>query len=275
MSDVRFHDELRRASRPVQEAAGRSPSDVASSTKEDTPGHKSVHLLFVEDDDDYRETVSAGLVELGFSVQGFSGGLPLLDSLSQCVDADAIVLDWGMPDIMGIDLLRKLRRQVITLPVIFLTGRSSPENEALAFDRGAHDFVAKARGVSILAVRIRSILNLAKPGIDGGSSATLQSGHLMLKCGVSRAYWRGIDLQLTSMEFRIVHMLASNVGNYVTYRAIYDSMHYSGFVAGSGIDGYRTNVRSSIKRIRNNFRLVDPGFEGIYNFPAHGYCWRQ
>jgi two-component system response regulator ChvI len=50
-------------------------------------------------------------------------------------------------------------------------------------------------------------------------------------------------------------------------------MHYEGFIAGSGDDGYRTNVRSTIKRIRNKFREIDPVFEEIKNSVALGYCW--
>jgi|SRR5580704_2863072 hypothetical protein len=55
---------------------------------------------------------------------------------------------------------------------------------------------------------------------------------------------------LTKREYKIVHLLVSNVGRWVTYRAIYDCMHYDGFIAGGGDDGYRGNVRSAIKRIR-------------------------
>jgi two-component system response regulator ChvI len=78
---------------------------------------------------------------------------------------------------------------------------------------------------------------------------------------------------LTVTEFNIVHLLASRAGEYVTYRAIYDCVHSVGFVAGSGEDGYRTNVRSSIKRIRNKFSAIDDQFGEIGNFPAFGYCW--
>ena len=67
----------------------------------------------------------------------------------------------------------------------------------------------------------------------------------MLKPRVSRAYWDEADINLTLTEFNIVRLLASNVGNHVTYRAVYDCMHHVGFIAGSGENGYRTNVRSS------------------------------
>ena len=79
-------------------------------------------------------------------------------------------------------------------------------------------------------------------------------GKLLLRPDISRAYWKDVDVGLTLGEYNIVHLLASNAGRYVTYRAIYDRLHYEGFIAGSGADGYRANVRSAIKRIRNKFR---------------------
>ena len=63
------------------------------------------------------------------------------------------------------------------------------------------------------------------------------------------------------------------MGRFVTYRAIYDRMHYEGFIAGSGGDGYRANVRSAIKRIRNKFRERDATFAEIENYNSFGYRW--
>jgi len=90
---------------------------------------------------------------------------------------------------------------------------------------------------------------------------------------MSRAYWNDSDMSLTKGKYKIVHLLVSNVGRYVTYRAIYDRLHYEGFIAGSGDDGYRGNVRSAIKRIRNKFRDLDPDFAEIENYTACGYRW--
>ena len=92
---------------------------------------------------------------------------------------------------------------------------------------------------------------------------------------ISRAYWKDADLDLTLGEYNIVCLLASNAGRYVTYRAIYDRLHYEGFVAGQGADGYRANVRSAIKRIRNKFRSFDPTFDEIENYNGFGYCWKK
>jgi two-component system, OmpR family, response regulator ChvI len=232
-----------------------------------------IRLIFVDDDDDYREAASAELVDLGFVVETFADGASMLASVADGTTADVIVLDWSLPAMSGIDLLPRLRREGILLPVVFLTGRSSPSHENLAFDRGALDFVDKSRGVPILAKRIRVIVESSKRPAELEVDETQHCGRLMLKPRVSRAFWDTVDVNLTLTEFNIVRLLASNVGNHVTYRAVYDCMHHVGFIAGSGEHGYRTNVRSSIKRIRNKFRLIDPEFAEIENYPSFGYRW--
>ena len=170
-----------------------------------------------------------------------------------------------------------MRRNGIAVPVVFLTGRTQPAYEKLAFDRGALDFVDKARGVAILANRLRlianSVKNTAKRPSEPEQDDSFHCGRLLLKPRVSRAFWDDVDVGLTLTEFKIVHLLASNVGSYVTYRAVYDCMHYVGFIAGSGENGYRTNVRSCIKRIRNKFRSIDPSFSEIDNYQSFGYRW--
>ena len=80
---------------------------------------------------------------------------------------------------------------------------------------------------------------------------------------------------LSVSEFNIVRMLVCKAGNHVTYRAIYDCIHYAGFVAGSGEHGYRRNVRSNIKRIRIKFHACDPDFDEIANYVAVGYRWKK
>ena len=76
-------------------------------------------------------------------------------------------------------------------------------------------------------------------------------------------------------EFKIVNLLAGNVGRHVTYREIYDALHHQGFAAGDSVNGYKTNVRSAIKRIRRKFEALDPTFERIQNYTAFGYIWAR
>ncbi|MGB8182014.1 MAG: response regulator transcription factor [Stellaceae bacterium] len=233
-----------------------------------------VRLVLVEDDPDYREAAAAELGELGFEVRAFAAGDEMLEYFARNNDADVIVLDWKLPGGLGIDLLPKLHDRGIRLPVVFLTGMPATAYESAALDRGALDFVDKARGVPILAKRIRLILDSHRRARETPARAALSCGKLLLRPDVRRAFWDNQDVNLTVTEFNIVHLIVSHAGEHVTYRAIYDCVHHAGFVAGNGDEGYRTNVRSSIKRIRNKFRTLDATFSEIENFPAYGYRWR-
>jgi two-component system response regulator ChvI len=229
-----------------------------------------LRVIVVDDDAHFCQMLTAELEEHGFSVKVFADGQVLLRNPNIAVDTDIIVLDWNLPHIQGIDLLPRMHKLGINVPVVFLTGRPLAINEAMAFDRGAVDFVDKSRGVAILVHRLR-VAAQAK-GSDVGESS-YRCGRLVLQHHVSRAFWDDVDVGLTVGEFRIVHLLARNVGQYVGYRAIYDEVRYRGFISGNGETGYRSNVRSAVKRIRRKFEKCDPRFDEIQNFMAFGYVW--
>jgi two-component system, OmpR family, response regulator ChvI len=246
--------------------------DVASLSSY-TSEREGIRILFVEDDEDYREALGADLSERGFVVHSFADATSLLDSFDSAVEADVIILDWKLPKTSGINLLGQLRRQGVNLPVVFLTGLASTVHETLAFDRGAIDFIDKTRGVDVLVSRLKRIVGSYKPIADRQADKFIACGKLVLKPEISRAYWNGVDVGLTIGEYKIVHLLATSAGRCITYRAIYDRLTYEGFIAGVGNTGYWSNVRSAIKRIRNKFRACDPAFVEIENYTAFGYCW--
>lgn len=253
---------------------GRGPIfEPVNPTNQERKTDDPIRVLFVEDDEDFREIVCGELSWHGFAVRSFADGASLLGSLDAAAEADVIILDWRLPNISGIDLLPQLRQRGVNLPVVFLTSHADPAYEKLAFERGALDFIDKTRGVEILARRLRLAAKSAKPAVTP-EKRPIVCGKLVLSPSVSRAYWNEFDVGLTVNEYDIVHFLTSNVGNYETYRAIYDVQYYEGFVAGQGEQGYRTNVRSSIKRIRRKFCKVDSTFSEIQNSPSRGYRWR-
>ena len=204
------------------------------------------------------------------ALQRLQDGSPL----AAAAEADVIVLDWRLPTISGIDLLPQLRQRGVNLPVVFLTSHPQMANEKLALERGALDFIDKTRGVEILASRLRLAAKSGKPAATPEAEKPIVCGKLVLSPSSSGACWNGVDVGLTISEYHIVHFLASNVGNYQTYRAIYEVQYYEGFVAGQGGQGYRTNVRASIKRIRRKFCEVDSTFSEIQNSQSRGYRWR-
>jgi len=236
-------------------------------------GRDLIRVLHVEDDPNYREVVADQLSDHGFVVRSFADAMSLADGLAVSSEADIILLDWDLPDVSGIELLVELRQCGVNLPVVFLTGYGFTPQENLAFETGAVDFIDKARGVEILARRLRRLLKAPKSAAAPPSASLVVCGKLVLNPNVSRAYWNDVDVGLTLVEYNIAHLLASNAGRWMTYRAIYDRVHYEGFIGGSGEDGYRINVRGAIKRIRKKFLESDEAFAEIENFVGLGYRW--
>ena len=272
----------------------RRKSDSTSSSRPVAPAANSEvsRVVLVESDQYYRETLTGELLRQDFVVDAFADGASLLGSLATAAAADLAVLDWDLPRMSGIKVMAELRRQDINLPVVLLTGRViagdkkeqcllAPREaldayECTAFDQGAVDFIPKSRDREVLVRRLRRAVELAKPkAILPAREEDLACGKLLLRLQTSRASWSGVDVGITLGEYNIVHLLASNAGRYVTYRAIYDRLHYEGFVAGDGADGYRANVRTAIKRIRNKFRSFDASFDEIENYTGFGYCWKK
>jgi len=249
----------------------RKVNDIAQVRELASVGNAKLRVIVVDDDALFCQMLTAELEEHGFSVRVFADGQMLLRKPEIAIDTDIIVINWSLPHIQGIDLLPRMQKLGINVPVVFMTGRPLPINEAMAFDRGAVDFVDKSRGVAILAHRLRVAAQAKGPDLMGESS--YRCGRLVLQHHVSRAFWDDVDVDLTVGEFRIVHLLARNVGQYVGYRAIYDEVRHRGFISGNGENGYRTNVRSAVKRIRRKFEKHDPHFDEIHNFMAFGYVW--
>src|ERR1700730_8995930 len=224
--------------------------------------------------------IEEGVIDRGFptdelSKQGFAvqtvASLPGAPDAAR--DADVIVLHCDRAKHSSIELLGKLHRLGFTVPVVLLTGQALPAHECLALDKGAVDVIRTSRGSEVLVRRLKGVVK-ASNRPERSDRSTI-CGNLLLRPDVSRAYWKDTDLNLTLGEYNIVHLLASNVGRFMTYRAIYDRLRREGFIAGYGPEGYRANVRSAIKRIRNGFRALDPTFDKIENYASFGYCWKK
>jgi two-component system response regulator ChvI len=240
-------------------------------------------IVLIDDDELFRESLEQNLRDSGFTVRAFDRGEPALSFFETGGGADVVLLDWKMPEMNGIEVLRRLRQINQDVPVIFLTVLSDQIYEEAALLSGAVDFVEKSRSFTILLKRMGLILGGVKAGMGAGApanqsgdgGAVMSVGSLELNLESNRAFWRAGQVELTLTEFEIVRFLASRVGQDIRYREIYDLVHGKGFVAGEGPEGYRANVRTFIKRIRQKFRSIDSKFEQIENYPGFGYRWRE
>ncbi|HUL10266.1 MAG TPA: response regulator transcription factor [Candidatus Acidoferrum sp.] len=235
-------------------------------------------VVIVDDDALFRESLGLNLVENGYEIDDFGDGESALRHFADGGSADAILLDWRMPGVDGLAVLRRLRDHDVQIPVIFLTVLSDEIYEEAALRWGAVDFIEKSRSLSIILQRLRLITDGPKRanGTDapaGDPGAAYVRGKLELRNDINRAFYDGKRVDLTLTEFQIVRLLAGTADTDVSYRQIYDLVRGKDFIAGYGEEGYRVNVRSFIKRIRQKFRDVDDTFSCIENYPGFGYRW--
>jgi len=102
-----------------------------------------IQIVLVDDDDLYREVMAADLEDRGYAVVCFADGPALLAALQAGLAAEAALIDWSLPQMSVLDVLRALRARGSALPVAFLTGRSRDGHEGQAFEAGAVDFIDK------------------------------------------------------------------------------------------------------------------------------------
>ncbi|MEW5726602.1 MAG: response regulator transcription factor [Pseudomonadota bacterium] len=233
-------------------------------------------VVLVDDDDLFRESLGRNLADAGYAVSDFARGAAALDHLLTGGPANLVILDWRMPEMNGIEVLKRIRAANLDVPAIFLTALTDQIYEEAALATGAVDFVEKSRSFTILEKRIGLILDGAKArgAANANEAEQVTLGELVLRLKTSRATWKDRPVELTLTEFKIVALMAERAGEDVAYRDIYDLVHGQGFLAGAGPEGYRANVRTFVKRIRQKFRDVDAGFDMIGNYAGFGYRWK-
>jgi two-component system response regulator ChvI len=229
-------------------------------------------LLLVDDDALFRESLGQNLVDEGYEVENVDGGQAALDYLEKDSTIDTVLLDWRMPGLDGLAVLRLMRERSHTMPVLFLTALTDNIYEEAALALGAVDFISKSRSLSVILQRLSLIMDGRKRPVPVGSEI-MQRGKLELRPAIGRAFWDGHRIELTLTEFTILQTLAETPKRDFSYRDIYDIVRGRGFVAGWGEEGYRVNVRSFIKRIRQKFRALDDSFDCIKNYSGYGYYW--
>ncbi|MEV5895202.1 response regulator transcription factor [Nonomuraea fuscirosea] len=171
-------------------------------------------ILLIEDDAAIRTALSRGLRELGHAV---SSSPTALDGLRLAVQdrPDLIVLDLGLPDLDGVELLRMLRA-VSKVPVIVATARDGDAEMVPVLDAGADDYVVKPYSAAQLDARVRAVLRRS----GEAAPEPLAVGTLRVDPRARTATLDGAALDLTPREFDVLHYLAARPGEVVTKREL-------------------------------------------------------
>jgi DNA-binding response OmpR family regulator len=170
-------------------------------------------VLLVEDDDGIARPLVAALTAGGHDVVWVATGR---QALVAARDVDAVVLDLGLPDIDGIEVCRRLRRDLgADLPVLVLTARTSETEVVVGLDAGADDYVLKPFRLAELQARLRALLRRAAASRPAAGDEVL-AADVRVDTGARRA-WRGTDeLELAPKEFDLLALLVSRAGSVVT-----------------------------------------------------------
>ena len=175
-------------------------------------------VLVVEDDQRIREALARSLVDNGHAVRTEARGT---DALGAVVDwkPDVVVLDLGLPDLDGSDVLRMLRG-VSTVPVIVATARDDDTEVVRLLDAGADDYIVKPYSAAQLDARIRAVLRRAGDGGGGGVREVLSVGDLEVDPERRTATLAGEPLDLSRLEFDLLAHLARRSPEVVTRREL-------------------------------------------------------
>jgi two-component system, OmpR family, KDP operon response regulator KdpE len=173
-------------------------------------------LLLIEDDAEIRRALIRALSELGHAVTSNAAGLPALQQvLGQ--RPDLVVLDLGLPDVDGQELLRMLR-SVSDVPVVVATARDDEAQIVRALDGGADDYVIKPFSAAQLDARVRAVLRRTQNGEERTGSPEVVVGELRLDPAARVATLAGTPLELSAREFDLLSFLAARAGTVVSKR---------------------------------------------------------
>jgi two-component system, OmpR family, KDP operon response regulator KdpE len=206
-------------------------------------------VLVVEDDTETRHALVRELSSRGYRVEEADDGRSALERWEQR-RPDVILLDLGLPDVDGIRIIGRIRREANT-PIVILSGRYDEREKVAALERGADDYVTKPFGVDELNARLRVALRRAAgPQTDAGGRVEI--GPLMLDAGRHDVRVDGQPLDLTPREFEILRVLLAGAGRIVT------KGHLLRSVWGTAYQGEDSYVYVHVSQLRKKLAAADP-----------------
>mgnify|MGYP000448959331 CR=1 FL=1 len=225
-------------------------------------------ILIVEDEQSISNFISMVLNANGYDTIIVGSGEEALTMIaSHC--PDLIVLDLGLPDMDGSEIIRSVRSWS-RMPIIVISARSAELDKAAALDMGADDYLTKPFGTVELLARIRTALRHTRT--DGTSDALAMTGEyrvgdLCVDYNKHRVYLAGEDTHLTPNEYKIVALLGRHAGQVLTYKSIMKELW------GPGVGGDNKLLRVHMANIR---RKIEPNpVEPQYIFTEVGVGYRM
>ena len=220
-----------------------------------------MNILLVEDDDKTARFVETAFRYVGYSVFRAADGLAGLEA-ARTERFDAAILDVMLPKLDGISLLKQLRSEGQTLPVIVLSALDSVEHKIRGLESGGDDYLAKPFSVSELIARVQSLLRRASRSIE--DAMTLTVGDLVMDLKSRKVFRSGERIELQPLEFQLLEYLVRNRGRVISKTGIMEHVWEYDFDPGTNV------VESRVCRLREK---IDKGRERklIHTVRGFGY----
>jgi two-component system response regulator MprA len=202
-------------------------------------------VILLEDDAELRWLIARGLREEGFEVTTAATAAELLGRIGDA-DPDALVVDIGLPDADGRDVVQALRAQGVGAPVIFLTARDALPDRLAGFAAGGDDYLTKPFAFAELVARLRALIK------RGGSDLSVEVGGLRLDPATHDASCGGQVIDLTPTEFRILARLGAKPGDAVRRRElVHAAWPHGAIVNANTLDVYIARLRRKLATLPN------------------------
>ena len=219
-------------------------------------------ILIVDDEPPIIDVLQYNLQQAGYDVVVACDGEQAL-ALTRSDQPDLIILDLMLPKIDGIDVCRTLRRES-EVPIIMLTAKDEEIDRVLGLELGADDYVVKPFSVRELMARVKSVLRRTRQP-NTSSPVMVHAGDLNIDKGRYEAHLAGEYLDLTALEFKMLHTLALQPGRVLSREQLLEQ------VWGYDYHGDLRVVDAVIKRLRAKLREAAPKQELIATVRGVGY----
>ena len=209
---------------------------------------QKLNVIVIEDEKNICNFIQTTLENHDYKVTTAATGKEGLSCITSCYP-DVVLLDLGLPDIDGLEVLRQVR-DFSTVPVIVISARIQETEKVAALDAGAGDYITKPFGTSELLARIRTALRHSQASAPGKTEAVYRSGDLMIDFDKRLVTIAGQEIHLTQIEYKLVSLLAQNAGKVLTYDYIIN--HIWGPYADSNNQILRVNMAHIRRKMGEN-----------------------
>ena len=206
-------------------------------------------ILVVEDDAEARAVLVRELGSRGYRIQEAPDGRSALERW-EAGRPDVVLLDLGLPDIDGLELIRRIRREAST-PIVILSGRYAEREKVEALDRGADDYVTKPFGLDELHARLRVALRRST-GVAGDAGGRITTGPLVFDAAAHEVRVGQRVVDLTPREFELLRVLLGEQGRVVTKGRLLRA------VWGQAYQAEDSYVYVHVSQLRHKLAAADP-----------------